>query len=190
MGPINATAGERQDDSNRDAARDVEPEDRAPVGHRQHGRAKQRTENAAELLHCAHHTQRRSATIRRPQVGNERQCRRHQPTSADPLQHPAAHQHRQLDGDRRDSRTDDKDRQAKEQDPLACDEIRESPDQRKDRNVPEQEARDDRRGPMQFVNSEADPGHHVRQGHDHDIGVGRSERHRHRRRCQMRPRAC
>jgi len=87
VGPINATAGERQDDSNRDATRDIEPEDRAPVGHREHGRAEQRTENTAELLHGPHHTQRRSATIRRPQVGHERQCRRHQPTSADPLQH-------------------------------------------------------------------------------------------------------
>ena len=173
-----------------EAEHDVEPEDRPPVCNCENGRTEQRPEDAAELLYGADHAQRRSAPFDRPEVGNERQRRRHQPAAADALQHPAAHQHRQLDRDRGDSRADHEQGQAEEQDPLARNEIREPADQRQHRDVAEQEARDDRRCSLQLIDTEADAGHHVRQSHDHDVGVRRSEGHRDRRGREQRPRAC
>ncbi len=48
-------------------------------------------------------------------------------------------------------------------------------DQRQHRDVPEQEAGDDRRGPLELVDRDADRGHHVRQRQHDDVGVGGGE---------------
>ena len=44
------------------------------------------------------------------------------------------------------------------------------------RDVAEQEAGDDRRGPLELVDRDADRRHHVGQREHHDIGVDRGER--------------
>ena len=185
-----AAGSQRQDGCEHAGEHDVEPEDRPPVGYSEHRGTKQRAENAAELLASADHTQRGPATLGGPQVRNQRKGRRHQRAATDALKHPAKHEHRQLNRDGCDARADHEQAQAVEQDPLARHEVRKPADHRQDHDVAEQEARDDRRGPLQRVDSQTDPGHHVRQCHDHDVRVRRSERHRDRRGRQLGPRAC
>ena len=47
---------------------------------------------------------------------------------------------------------------------LAIDEIGETPDEREDGDIPEQEAADDRGGALEVLDAEADALHHLRQG--------------------------
>ncbi len=64
-------------------------------------------------------------------------------------------------------------------------EVGDPADQREHRDVPEQEAGDDRRGPLQLVDAEPDPAHHVRQREDDHVGVGGREGHRDRGQAQQ-----
>ena len=67
----------------------VEPEDRPPVGDGEHGRAQQRPEHAAELLHRADDAERGAAPLGRPEVGDQGERRGHETAPADALQDPA-----------------------------------------------------------------------------------------------------
>jgi hypothetical protein len=91
------------------------------------------------------------------------------------LDDPAGHEHRQLGGQGGDRRADDEDPEAGQQHPLSLDEVGDPADQREHGDVAEQEARDDRGGPLQRVDADADPGHHVGQGEHDDVGVGSGE---------------
>ena len=61
------------------------------------------------------------------------------------------------------------------------------PIKREYRDVAEQEARDDRGGPLQLIRRQAYPSHHVGQRQYDDVSVGRRERDRDRRQGQPRP---
>ena len=61
-------------------------------------------------------------------------------------------------------------------------------DQRQHRDVPEQEAGDDRGGPLELVDRDAGAGHHVGQREHDDVGVRGRERHGDRRETEQQPR--
>jgi len=115
LGADGQSQGGREDD----AEDDVEPEDRPPVGHGEHRGAEQRTQNAPELLHGADHTQRRTAPVGWPQVGDDRQGCRDQTAAADALKDPPADEDGKLDRYRGDGRTDHEDAEAGEQHTVA-----------------------------------------------------------------------
>ena len=172
-----------------DAEHHVEPEDRPPVGDREDRRTQQRPEHAAELLHRADHAERGAAAPRRPQVGHQGERRRHQPAAAHALQHPTRDQHRQLHGAGGDHGADDEHRQGTEQHPLPGHEVGDPADQREHGDVAEQEARDDGGGPLQGLDPQPHPGHHVGQGEHDDVGVSGGEGDRDRGGAEQRPRA-
>ena len=92
--------------------RAVEPEDRPPVADRQHDRAVQRAEDAAELLHRADDAERQTALVRWPQVGDQGQRGRDQAAAADALDQPAGDHRLEVVGRGRDDRADREDQQA------------------------------------------------------------------------------
>ncbi len=120
--------------------------------------------------------ERRAAPVRRPEVRDEREGRRHEATTADALEHAPRDEHRHLDGERRDGGADDEDEQAAEQDPAPVEQVGQAADEGQHRDVAEEEAGDDRRRPLEGVDADADSGHHVGQREDDDIGVGGRER--------------
>ena len=155
---------------------DVEPEDRSPSRPREDDRAQHRSEHRPQLLHGADDAERRAAPVRRPQVRDEREGRRHEATTADALEHASRDEHRHLDGERRDGGPDGEDEQTAEQDPAPVEQVGQAADEGQHRDVAEEEARDDRRRPLEGVDADADTGHHVGQREDDDVGVGGRER--------------
>ena len=153
----------------------VQPEDGPPVSDDEDEGAEHRAEHGPEFLHRPDDTQGYPAPVRRPELGDDGQGGRHEASSADALDHPAGHEHGQLDGQGGDHRPDDEDPQAGEQHPLAVDEVGQPTDEGQHRDVAEQEARDDRCRPLEGVDAHPDTAHHVGQGEDDDIGVGGGE---------------
>ena len=128
------------------------------------------------------------APVGGPELGDDREGGRHQAATADALHHPAGDEHRQVGGQRGDGRADDEDPQAGEQHPLPVDEVGDPADERQHRDVAEQEAGDDRGRPLQRVDADADPAHHVGEGEHDDVGVGGGEGDGDRGRREQRPR--
>jgi hypothetical protein len=64
----------------------VEPEDVTPVTDRQYRRPQQRAHHAAELLHGTDDSERQPAPLGGPQVGDQRQRRRYQSSTAHALE--------------------------------------------------------------------------------------------------------
>ena len=110
------------------------------------------------------------------------------PPTADALHHPAGDEHRQVGGQGGDRRADDEDPEAGEQHPLPVDEVGDPADERQHGDVAEQEAGDDRGRPLQCVDADPDPAHHVGEGEHHDVGVGGGEGDGDRGRREQRPR--
>ena len=184
VGPIGGLPGtdrphdcdeEREDDREDD----VEPEDGAPVGDREDRRPEHRAQDRPDLLHRADHPQRHPSLPGRPQIRDERQRRRHEPAAAGALDDPAGDEDGQLDRDGRHRRADGEGDEAPQEDPAAIDEVGQAPDERQHRDVPQEEAGQDRGRPLQRVEPDPDAGHHVREGEDDDVRVGRGEGHGH-----------
>ena len=83
---------------------------------------------------------------------------------------------------------DDEDAETTEEHPLAVDEVGDPADERKHRDVAEEEARDDRCRPLEGIDAHADAAHHVGEGQDDDVGVRRGEGDGDRGRREERPR--
>ena len=184
-----AVAGQAADGDRQDQADDqVHHEDEPPVGHRQHDRAEERTEHAADLLDRGDHAERHPASFDGVEVGDEREGRGHQPAAADALEEPAGHHRGHVVGEGGQQGARGEDDEGGDQDGHPAAQVGDAADQREHRDVPEQEARHDRRGLLELVDGHADRGHHLREREHHDVGVGGRERDRDRRQRQERPR--
>ena len=183
-----ATAGHDDGTRQHHPEQGVDPEDRAPVGDDEHEGTEHRAEHRAQLLHRADDAERHAAPVGGPELRDDRQRRRHQAASPDALHDPAGHEHRQLGGQRGDHGTDHEDPEAGQQHPLPVDEVGDPADERQHRDVAQEEARDDRRRPLQGVDADADPAHHVGEGEHDDVGVGGGEGDGDRGRREQRPR--
>ena len=160
-----------------DADHQVDHEDHAPVGHGQDQRAVERTDHAAELLHRGDDAERDAPALDRVEIGHEREGGRDQAAAADALEEPPGHQTRQVVRRSRHQRADGEQHQGGDQHGHPAAEVGHAPDQRQHRDVPEQEARDDRRPPLELVERDAGGLHHVRQREYDDVGVGGCEGH-------------
>jgi hypothetical protein len=89
----------------------------------------------------------------------------------------AAPEHRRPEpvGGRGEQRAERERQQAADQHRHTAAEVRQPPEQRQRGGVAEQEAADDRRGPLQLVEGHADPGQDVGQRQDDDVRVGRRD---------------
>ena len=159
---------------------EVDREDAAPVGVRHHDGAEQRAEHAAELLHGRDHAERHAAALDGVEVRDEGQRGRDQPAAADALEEPAGDQARQVVGQRGDQRPEREEDERGDQHGQPAAQVGDPADQRQHRDVPEQEAGDDRRRPLELVERDAGRGHHLGQGQHDDVGVGGGEGHRDR----------
>jgi len=173
--------GEPADHGREDQAdSQVDGEDRPPVGDREHERAEQRPEHAAELLDGRDHPERHPAPWGGVEVGDQRQGGRHQAAAAHALQEPAGDHRRHVVGERGDQRAEREQGERGDQHRHPAAQVRDPADQRQHRDVPQQEAGDDRGRALELVDGDADAAHHVGQREHDDVGVGRGERHSHR----------
>ena len=78
-------------------------------------------------------------------------------------------------GGRGEQRAEREDQEAADQHRHAAAQVGQPAEQWQRRGVAEQEAADDRRGPLQLVEPDADPGQDVGQRQDDDVGVGRGD---------------
>src|SRR5699024_5569466 len=93
--------GDRRDgDEEEHAEDDVEPEDRPPVRDGEHRRPEEGAEDRAELLHRTDDAERHPPPSRRPEVGDERERRRDEPTATDALDDPTGDQDVEVDRER------------------------------------------------------------------------------------------
>ena len=92
---------------------------------------------------------------------------------------PTAPEHRrpQRVGARGQQRAEGEQQQAADQDRDPTAQVGQPAEQRQGGGVAEQEAPDDRGGPLQLVETDADPGQDVGQRQDDDVGVGRRDEH-------------
>jgi hypothetical protein len=164
----------------------IGPEDRPPAGDGQDGRARERPEGGARLLHGADHAERQPAAIGRPRLGDHSQGRGHQAATADTLQGSTRDQGAQVGRCRCDQAAEGEDEQAAEQHRTASAQVSEPSDQRQGGDVAEQERGDDRGRALELVHADADAGHHVRQRQHDDIGVRGGQEHRQRGHAQSR----
>ena len=144
-------------------------------------------EHAAQLLHRAHHAERDAAALRRVHVGHQGERRRHQAATADALEEPAGDHAGQVVRRRGDQRAEGEHDQRPDEHRHPAAQVGDPADQRQHRDVAEQEPGDDRGRPLELVDGEPDPGHHVRQGQDDDVGVGGREADGDRGERQQRP---
>ena len=167
---------------------EVDGEDRPPVGHGEHGRAEERTEHRADLLDRRHDAQRDAAALDGVEVGDEREGGGHQAAAADALEEPAGDDARHVVGQRRDEGAQREEHQRHHQHRHPAAQVGDPADQREHRDVAEQEAADDRGGPLQLVDRHPDAGHHVGQRQHDDVRVGGGERDGDGRHRQEQPR--
>ncbi len=178
------THGEREQDPDHE----VEHEDRAPARHREHRRAQQGAEHAARLLDRGDDAERHPAALHGVEVRDQRERCRDQATAAEPLQE-APHDHAgQVVGEGRDQRAEREDDQGRDQHRGSPAQVGDASDQRQHGDVAEQEARDDRRGPLELLRRDPGRGTHLGQGEDHDVGVRGGEGHRDGGEAEQQPR--
>ena len=150
-------------------------------GHGEDRRAEQRAEHAAELLHRADDAERGAAAVA---AARGRRPGRASPAPARRRRRPAGPGRTTSTGSSTASAvtTEPTTNTARQPSRTRCrgSEVGEPADQRQHRDVAEQEARDDRGRPLQRLDAQPDPGHHVGQRQHDDVGVGRGERDRDR----------
>ena len=95
--------------------------------------------------------------------------------TADALEEAAGDDAGHVVGQRRDQAAEGEEHERHDQDGNPPAEVGDAADQREHRDVPEQEARHDRRGLLELVDGHADRGHHLREREHHDVGVGGRE---------------
>jgi hypothetical protein len=166
----------------------VDREDRPPVGDGEHQGSEQRADHAAGLLHRRHDAEGYGAALGGVEVGDQGEGRRNEPSAAQALEEPAGHHGRHVEGQGRDERPQCEDDQRRDQHRHPSTKVGDPADQRQHRDVPEQEARDDRRRALQLLRGVADRAEHVGQREDDDVGVRGGERDRDSGECQQPPR--
>jgi hypothetical protein len=164
--------GDRHSPGQPEGQQQVEPEDRPPVGDRQHRRPGEGPEHRAQLLHRADHAERHRPAPGRPAIGDQGERRRHQSPGTHALQPTPQDRRTQVVRGRGEQGAQREEQQAADQhrDPAA--QVGQPAQQRQGGGVAEQEAADDRRGPLQLVQAHSDPGQDVGQREDDDVGVG------------------
>jgi hypothetical protein len=121
------------------------------------------------------------------EVGDQGECRGHQPAAADALEEASTDHRGHVVGGGGEDRAEREDDQGGRQHRHPAAQVGDAPDERQHRDVPQQEARDDGRRPLQLLGGEPDALHHVDEGQDDDVGVGGRERDRTRRQPQQQP---
>ena len=167
---------------------EVDREDRAPVGEGEDRGAEERAQHGPDLLDGRDDPERDAAALRGIEVGDQGQCRRHQAATADALEEAAGDDAGHVVGQRRDQAAEGEEHERHHQDRHPAAEVGDPADQGQHRDVAQQEAADDRRGPLELVDRHPDAGHHVRQRQDHDVGVGGGEGDGDRRHREEQPR--
>ncbi len=137
-------------------------------------------DHAADLLDRSDHAQRHGAAVLRVEVGHQGERRGHQASGAHALHQPSDDHRGEVVGGGGQQRAEGEHREGADQHRDSAPEVGDPADEREHRDVPEQEARDDRGRPLEGVDRHADPGHHVGQREDDDVGVGGREGDRER----------
>ena len=122
------------------------------------------------------------------EVGDQGQGRRHQAAAADALEEAPDHHRGHVVGQCGEQRAGGEDDEGGDEDRHPAAQVGDPADERQHRDVPEQEAGDDRCGLLELVDGHADRGHHLRQRQDDDVGVGGGEGDRDGRQRQQRAR--
>ena len=170
------------------AGGEVDPEDVAPGAEGEHDGAVQRADDAAELLHGSDDAEGHAASFGRVEVGDQREGHRHQSAAADALEEATDHQAREVVRRSGHQRAEGEHHERRDQDGGSSTEVGDPADQREHRDVPEQEAADDRCGSLELVDAEADRAHHVGQGEHDDVGVRGREGNGNRCQAEQQPR--
>jgi hypothetical protein len=183
-----ASAQRPHRDPQQHAADAVEDEDAAPAGEGEHGGAEQRAEHAAELLDRGDEAEGHAPALDRVERRDQRHRRGHQATTADALQEAARDHAGQVE--RRsghDGPEGEGDQRGGQHRHRAAD-VGHPADEREHRDVSQQEARHDRRRPLQLLDADVDRGHHVGQREHDDVGVDGREHDRGPAQDQQHPR--